>query len=163
MQGCVKRLPSLRDVELVKQVNGLESFTPDGEFILGESPDVKGFWAACGFCAHGVSGSGGVGKMMAEWIIDGEPSLDLWEMDIRRFGAYTASRRYIATRVNEVYSTYYDISYPMRERSSARKLRISPVYNRLEELVPFLARKLAGNAPTGSPRTNALAEGQGLA
>ena len=92
MQGCIKRIPSLRGVELVRQVNGLESFTPDGEFILGESPDVQGFWAACGFCAHGVSGAGGVGKMMAEWIIDGEPSLDLWEMDIRRFGAYTASR-----------------------------------------------------------------------
>ena len=63
----------------------------------------RGFWAACGFCAHGVSGSGGVGKMIAEWIVDGEPSLDLWHMDLRRFGAYTASRRYIATRVDKVY------------------------------------------------------------
>ncbi len=64
MQGCIKRVPSLRGVELVKQVNGLESFTPDGEFVLGESPDVQGFWIACGFCAHGVSGAGGVGKMI---------------------------------------------------------------------------------------------------
>ncbi|HET8851994.1 MAG TPA: FAD-binding oxidoreductase, partial [Ktedonobacteraceae bacterium] len=80
MRGSVKRVPSLRNVELVKRVNGLESFTPDGEFILGESPDVKGFWAACGFCAHGISGAGGVGKVIAEWIVDGEPSLDLWHM-----------------------------------------------------------------------------------
>src|SRR2546430_8587837 len=160
MQGCIKRVPSLRGVELVKQVNGLESFTPDGEFVLGESPDVQGFWAACGFCAHGISGAGGVGKMMAEGIIDGEPSLDLWEMDIRRFGAYTASRRYIATRVNEIYSTYYDISYPMRERSSARKLRISPVYNRLEELDAVFGEKAGWERPNWFVANERLAAGQ---
>jgi glycine cleavage system aminomethyltransferase T len=161
MQGCMKRVPSLRGVELVQQVNGLESFTPDGEFVLGESPDVQGFWMACGFCAHGVSGAGGVGKMMAEWIIDGEPGLDLWEMDIRRFGAYTASRRYISTRVNEIYSTYYDISYPMRERSSARKLRISPVFNRLEELDAVFGEKAGWERPNWFASNERLAEGQG--
>src|SRR6185437_12421343 len=88
LAGGIERVPSLRGVELVRRVNGLESFTPDGEFILGEAPEVRGFWAACGFCAHGVSGSGGVGKVMAEWIVQGEPELDLWHMDIRRFGAY---------------------------------------------------------------------------
>ncbi|HEY6539431.1 MAG TPA: FAD-dependent oxidoreductase [Ktedonobacteraceae bacterium] len=160
LRGCIERVPALRDVELVRRVNGLESFTPDGEFILGESPEVKGFWAACGFCAHGVSGAGGVGKMMAEWIIDGEPGLDLWEMDMRRFGAYTASRRYIATRVNEVYSTYYDISYPMRERSSARKLRLSPVYTRLEELGAIFGEKSGWERPNWFARNEALAEGQ---
>lgn len=160
MQGSIERVPHLRDVELVKQVNGLESFTPDGEFILGESPEVKGFWAACGFCAHGVSGAGGVGKVMAEWIVDGEPGLDVWDMDIRRFGAYTASRRYIATRVNEVYSTYYDISYPARERSSARKLRLSPVYNRLEELGAVFGEKAGWERPNWFTANERLAEGQ---
>ncbi|TMF46430.1 MAG: FAD-dependent oxidoreductase [Chloroflexi bacterium] len=160
MRGCVERVPSLRGVELVRRVNGLESFTPDGEFILGEAPEVHGFWAACGFCAHGVSGSGGVGKMIAEWIIDGEPSLDLWHMDIRRFGAYTASRRYIATRVNEVYSTYYDISYPALERSSARKLRLSPVYQRLEELDAVFGEKAGWERPNWFSRNEGLAEGQ---
>ncbi len=161
MRGSVKRVPSLRNVELVKRVNGLESFTPDGEFILGESPDVKGFWAACGFCAHGISGAGGVGKVIAEWIVDGEPSLDLWHMDIRRFGAYTASRRYIATRVNEIYSTYYDISYPALERSSARKLRLSPVYNRLEELGAVFGEKAGWERPNWFASNESLAEGQG--
>jgi len=161
MGGSVKRVPSLRNVELVKRVNGLESFTPDGEFILGESPDVKGFWAACGFCAHGISGAGGVGKVIAEWIVDGEPSLDLWHMDIRRFGAYTASRRYIATRVNEIYSTYYDISYPALERSSARKLRLSPVYNRLEELGAVFGEKAGWERPNWFASNESLAEGQG--
>jgi glycine cleavage system aminomethyltransferase T/glycine/D-amino acid oxidase-like deaminating enzyme len=160
LDGSVKRIPGLRDAELLKRVNGLESFTPDGEFILGEAPDVKGFWAACGFCAHGVSGAGGVGKMMAEWIIDGEPSLDLWHMDIRRFGAYTASRRYIASRVNEVYSTYYDISYPAQERSSARKLRLSPVYNRLEALGAVFGEKAGWERPNWFRTNERLAEGQ---
>ena len=161
MQGCVKRVPLIEHVELVKRINGLESFTPDGEFILGESPDVKGFWTACGFCAHGISGAGGVGKMIAEWIVDGEPGLDLWEMDIRRFGAYTASRRYTATRVNEIYSTYYDISYPLRERNSARKLRLSPVYNRLEELGAFFGEKAGWERPNWFNSNESLAECQG--
>ncbi len=161
LAGGVERVPALRETELVKRVNGLESFTPDGEFILGESPDVRGFWAACGFCAHGVSGAGGVGKMIAEWIAEGEPGLDLWHMDIRRFGAYTASRRYISTRVHEVYSTYYDISYPMQERSSARKLRLSPVYNRLEELGAVFGEKAGWERPNWFARNEALAAGQG--
>jgi glycine cleavage system aminomethyltransferase T len=161
LAGGIECVPALRKAELVKRVNGLESFTPDGEFILGESPDVRGFWAACGFCAHGVSGSGGVGKMIAEWIVEGEPSLDLWHMDIRRFGAYTASRRYISTRVHEVYSTYYDISYPMQERSSARKLRLSPVYNRLEELKAVFGEKAGWERPNWFARNEPLAAGQG--
>ena len=109
LAGGMERVPSLRGVELVKQVNGLESFTPDGEFILGEAPGVRGFWVACGFCAHGISGAGGVGKVMAEWIVEGEPELDLGPMDIRRFGSFTSGQLDIATRVHEIYSTYYDI------------------------------------------------------
>ena len=161
LAGCVERVPCLRDVELVRRVNGLESFTPDGEFVLGESPDVRGFWVACGFCAHGISGAGGVGKVIAEWIVEGEPELDLWHMDIRRFGAYTASRRYIATRVDEIYSTYYDISYPMKERSSARNLRLSPVYNRLEELGAVFGEKAGWERPNWLTCNEYLAEGQG--
>ncbi|MGI9058724.1 MAG: GcvT family protein [Ktedonobacteraceae bacterium] len=160
MEGCIERVPMLKNVALVKEVNGLESFTPDGEFILGEAPGVRGFWAACGFCAHGVSGSGGVGKMIAEWIVEGEPSLDLWHMDIRRFGAYAASRRYISTRTHEIYSTYYDISYPAQERSSARKLRLSPVYNRLEELGTVFGEKAGWERPNWFTANEHLAEGQ---
>lgn len=159
-QGGSERVPSLQHAELVRRVNGLESFTPDGEFVLGEAPEVRGFWVACGFCAHGVSGAGGVGKMIAEWIVDGEPGLDLWHMDVRRFGAYTASRRYIATRVNEVYSTYYDISYPALERSSARKLRLSPVYNRLEELGAVFGEKAGWERPNWFTPNERLAEGE---
>jgi 4-methylaminobutanoate oxidase (formaldehyde-forming) len=132
-EALQQRIPDLRSLELEDTVNGLESFTPDGEFLLGPSSEVKGFWAACGFCAHGVSGAGGVGKMMAEWIVEGEPSLDLWHMDLRR-AAHASGARYIRERVGEIYRTYYDISYPFQERSSARELRLSPMYDRLRSL-----------------------------
>lgn len=131
---AVARIPRLASVAWDRAVNGLEAFTPDGEFLLGPAPEIHGVWVACGFCAHGVSGAGGVGKVMAEWIHGGEPSLDLWHMDLRRFGAYSASPRYREERSREVYRTYYDISYPFRKRSSARRLRLSPLYHQLEKL-----------------------------
>ena len=128
-----RRIPVLTSTALQDAVNGLESFTPDGEFLLGPAAEVKGLWAACGFCAHGVSGAGGVGKMMAEWLVEGEPSLDLWHMDLRR-AAHASGPRYIRRRVEEIYRTYYDVSYPFQERSSARELRLSPMYDRLRRL-----------------------------
>jgi len=90
-----------------------EAFTPDGEFILGESA-VAGFWVAAGFCAHGIAGSGGMGKLMAEWIIEGQPSLDAWALDSRRFGPQYRSREYTLIRTDEIYATYYDVKYPAR-------------------------------------------------
>ncbi|MEW6159075.1 MAG: FAD-dependent oxidoreductase [Verrucomicrobiota bacterium] len=144
--GC-KRLPVLRSVKFQKQINGLESFTPDGEFILGETAEVRGLWVACGFCAHGVSGGGGVGKAMAEWIVNGEPTLDMWHMDVRRFGPHTASRRYVRERASEIYRRYYSINIPGQEKSSARELRLSPVYHRLKELGAVFGEKNGWERP----------------
>ena len=78
-------VPALVDADVVQLVNGPEAFTPDGEFILGET-DVAGFFVAAGFCAHGIAGAGGVGQVIAEWIVGREPPMDLWKMDVRRFG-----------------------------------------------------------------------------
>ena len=101
-----------------RMINGPEAFTPDNEFCLGETA-VRGLFVAAGFCAHGLAGAGGIGKVMAEWIAGGEPSLDLWHMDIRRFGAQYRSPRYTLERVRETYETYYDIRpYPHHERSA---------------------------------------------
>ncbi len=107
MQGACRRVPRLKDAPLSKRLNGIESFTPDGEFILGEAPEVGGFWVACGFCAHGVSGSGGVGKALAEWIVEGKPSLDLSSMDIRRFGGKQMDAEELRARTHEIYHDYY--------------------------------------------------------
>ena len=133
LQNSVMRVPAMEQAEVRKLFNGPEAFTPDGEFILGES-EVPGFWVAAGFCAHGLAGAGGIGWQMAEWIVEGEPSLDLWHMDIRRFGAQYRSRRYALARATEVYATYYDIKYPNHERQAGRPLRLSPAYERLREL-----------------------------
>jgi 4-methylaminobutanoate oxidase (formaldehyde-forming) len=133
MQGAVLRVPSMEQAEVKRFFNGPEAFTPDGEFILGES-EVPGFWVAAGFCAHGLAGAGGIGKVMAEWIVDGEPEYDLWHMDIRRFGRHYRSQRYALARTAEVYSRYYDIHYPGEEREAGRPLRVSAAYPRLREL-----------------------------
>jgi glycine cleavage system aminomethyltransferase T/glycine/D-amino acid oxidase-like deaminating enzyme len=122
-----KRVPVMDEITVTRLINGPEAFTPDNEFCLGES-DVRGFFVAAGFCAHGLAGAGGIGKVMAEWILAGEPSIDVWEMDIRRFGAHFRSPSYTLKRTKEVYETYYDIRYPGHERLAGRPLRTSSAY-----------------------------------
>ena len=126
-ENATKRVPAMADVGLRKMINGPEAFTPDNEFCLGET-EVGGFFVAAGFCAHGIAGAGGIGKMVAEWVVEGEPSLDLWHMDISRFGVAYRSPSYAHARTMENYQTYYDIAYPMLERNAGRPLRTSPVY-----------------------------------
>jgi 4-methylaminobutanoate oxidase (formaldehyde-forming) len=125
-ENSKRRVPAMNEITVTKLINGPEAFTPDNEFCLGES-EVAGCFVCCGFCAHGLAGAGGIGKVVAEWIVDGEPSLDLWHMDIRRFGAQYRSPAYTHARIEENYETYYDIRYPNHERSAGRPLRLSPV------------------------------------
>jgi 4-methylaminobutanoate oxidase (formaldehyde-forming) len=120
-----RRVPAMEDVQVTRMINGPEGFTPDNEFCLGET-EIGGLFVAAGFSAHGLAGAGGVGKVMAEWISQGEPSLDLWHMDIRRFGAHYRSPAYSLKRIRETYETYYDIKYPAHEREAGRPLRVSP-------------------------------------
>jgi 4-methylaminobutanoate oxidase (formaldehyde-forming) len=122
-----KRVPLMEDVKVTRLINGPEAFTPDNEFCLGET-EVGGFYVAAGFCAHGLAGAGGIGKLMAAWILDGEPPSDVWEMDIRRFGPHYRSPSYTLKRAKEVYETYYDIRYPGHERQAGRPLRVSSAY-----------------------------------
>jgi 4-methylaminobutanoate oxidase (formaldehyde-forming) len=157
--GLTRRIPLLRDVPPERRVNGLEAFTPDGEFILGETPEVAGLWVACGFCAHGVSGAGGVGKVIAEWLVEGEPSVDTWHMDVRRFARHTRSRNYVLRRTSEVYGKYYDIFYPGEERASARNLRLSPLYARLSDLGAVWGEKAGWERPNYYRPNEALVNG----
>jgi glycine cleavage system aminomethyltransferase T/glycine/D-amino acid oxidase-like deaminating enzyme len=123
--NSVKRVPVMDEVTITRLINGPEAFTPDNEFCLGET-EVAGLFVAAGFCAHGLAGAGGIGKVMAEWIVGGEPEIDLWHMDIRRFGRQYRSPSYTHKRIKETYETYYDIRYPNHEREAGRPLRISP-------------------------------------
>jgi 4-methylaminobutanoate oxidase (formaldehyde-forming) len=122
-----RRVPVMDEITVTRLINGPEAFTPDNEFCLGES-EVRGLFVAAGFCAHGLAGAGGIGRVMAEWIVTGEPSTDVWEMDIRRFGAHYRSPGYTLKRAREVYETYYDIRYPGHERRAGRPLRTSSAY-----------------------------------
>jgi glycine cleavage system aminomethyltransferase T/glycine/D-amino acid oxidase-like deaminating enzyme len=140
MENAIVRVASLAEMEVVKLINGPEAFTPDGEFILGPS-EVRGLWVAAGFCAHGLAGAGGMGKLVAEWIVEGTPSLDVWHMDSRRFGGAYRSREYAVARTKEIYETYYDVKYPGHERSAGRPLRLSPAYGRLQELGAVFGEK----------------------
>jgi len=124
-ENSKRRVPAMDRVTVTKLINGPEAFTPDNEFCLGET-EVGGFFVCAGFCAHGLAGAGGIGKVVAEWIVEGEPSLDLWHMDIRRFGAQYRSPAYTHARIKETYETYYDIRYPNHERQAGRPLRVSP-------------------------------------
>ena len=133
MENAIVRVPSLEEMEVIKLINGPEAFTPDGEFILGPT-EVRGLWTAAGFCAHGLAGAGGLGQLVAEWIVEGTPSLDTWHMDSRRFGPAYRDATYTLVRTKEVYETYYDVKYPGHERQAGRPLRMSPTYPRLAEL-----------------------------
>jgi glycine cleavage system aminomethyltransferase T/glycine/D-amino acid oxidase-like deaminating enzyme len=140
MENAVVRVPALAEMEVVRLINGPEAFTPDGEFVLGPT-DVRGFWVAAGFCAHGLAGAGGMGRLVAEWIVEGTPSLDVWHRDSRRFGSAYRSREYTLARTKEVYETYYDVKYPGHERTAGRPLRLSPAYPRLQALGAVFGEK----------------------
>ena len=122
-----KRVPKMAEIGVKNFINGPEAFTPDNEFCLGET-EVGGFYVAAGFCAHGIAGAGGIGKVVAEWIVAGEPTMDLWHMDIRRFGSSYQSPAFTMDRVQENYEQYYDIHYPLEERQTGRPAKTSPVY-----------------------------------
>ncbi len=146
MENSIRRVPAIETAEIVKLINGPEGFTPDGEFLLGPT-SVKGFWVACAFCAHGLAGAGGIGKVMAEWIIEGQPEWDVWRLDVRRFGPNYDSLDYTLARTIETYSQYYDIHYPGEERLSRRGQRLSPTYFRLRELRCSFGEKFGWERP----------------
>ena len=126
--NAAMRVPKMGEIGIKNFINGPEAFTPDNEFCLGESP-VGGFYIAAGFCAHGIAGAGGIGKVVAEWIVAGEPTMDLWHMDIKRFSDAYKSPKFTLERVTENYEAYYDIHYPGEERQSARGEKKSPIYD----------------------------------
>ena len=126
--NAAMRLPVMADVGMKNFINGPEAFTPDNEFCLGETK-VGGFYVAAGFCAHGIAGAGGIGKVVAEWIVAGEPTMDLWHMNINRFSDAYKSPKFTLQRVKENYEAYYDIHYPLEERMSARGENKSPIYD----------------------------------
>ncbi len=128
---AAERLPILNELGIRTVINGPIPISPDGEPIMGLAPERDNFYLACGFTS-GIAASGGAGKAMAEWIVEGEPGLDLWAFDVRRFGAHHMSAKYLAERSVDSYWRYYQIHYPIEELTSARGGRRSPLYPLLQ-------------------------------
>ncbi|MEO7547398.1 MAG: FAD-dependent oxidoreductase, partial [Ramlibacter sp.] len=131
MTAALHRTPCLETAEIKMLLNGPESFTPDGNFILGEAPELRNYFVCAGFNSAGIANSGGAGRLMAEWIVGGEPSTDLWDVDIRRFGAFTGNRKALAERTGETLGLHYAMRWPRQELVTARPLRTSPLYDLL--------------------------------
>ena len=131
LAGAIRRFPSVEKAEIVQLVNGPDGFTPDGHYALGPVPGRPGLWVAAGMSINGIAGAGGVGRVMAEWILEGEPSIDVWELNVRRFGAHLADRGYVAEKAREVYRYYYALQFPSDEGEGGRPLRTSPLLERL--------------------------------
>jgi len=121
----------IETAEIKLLLNGPESFTLDGNFILGEAPEVAGYFVCAGFNSAGIANSGGAGKLIAEWIVNGEAPLDLWDVDIRRFAPFHANRRHLADRTVETLGLHYAMRWPREELETVRPLRRSPLYDRL--------------------------------
>lgn len=131
MTAALHRTPCLETAEIKMLLNGPESFTPDGNFILGEASELRNYFVCAGFNSAGIANSGGAGRLMAEWIVGGEPSTDLWDVDIRRFGPFTGNRKALAERTGETLGLHYAMRWPRQELVTARPLRTSPLYDLL--------------------------------
>jgi sarcosine dehydrogenase len=142
MEQALVRVPALETAGVKQLINGPESFTPDGNFILGEAPELQGFYVGCGFNAFGIASAGGAGRALAEWIAAGEPPMDLWPVDIRRFGLPHADDGWVRARTLELYGKHYTIAWPGEEHRSGRPLRRSPLYGRLAERGAVFGEKL---------------------
>jgi 4-methylaminobutanoate oxidase (formaldehyde-forming) len=131
-EKSIHRVPALGDVGIQLFFNGPEAFTPDGVYYLGESPEVDGLFVAAGFNSVGLQSAGGVGWVLADWIIDGHPPMDLWPVDIRRALPFQAEPAFLAERIPESLGLLYAMHWPHREYESARGVRLSPLHKRLD-------------------------------
>ncbi len=134
LEDGIHRLPVLETAGIRTFMNGPESFTPDTRQIMGEAPNLKGFFVAAGFNSIGVVSSAGAGKVIAEWIDGGEPPMDVWEVDIQRFGPEQGTRDFLAARTVETLGDLLNIHWPYKQSTTARNIRKTPFHNRFAQL-----------------------------
>ena len=132
LEQAVERMPMLAEAGIHTFFNGPESFTPDDRYYLGEAPEVKGYWVAAGYNSIGIVSSGGAGMALAQWMNDGEPPFDLWEVDIRRAQPFQKNRSYLKERVTETLGLLYADHFPYRQMATSRGIRRSPLHEHLK-------------------------------
>ncbi|MDZ4094426.1 MAG: FAD-dependent oxidoreductase [Paracoccaceae bacterium] len=147
MDLAIGRVPALETAGVKQLINGPESFTPDGNFILGEAPELRNLFVGAGFNAFGIASGGGAGMALAEWVAEGAAPYDLWPVDIRRFGQVHRSTDWVRARTLEAYGKHYTIAWPSEEHHSARPTRRSPLYAHLQAQGACFGEKLGWERP----------------
>jgi 4-methylaminobutanoate oxidase (formaldehyde-forming) len=147
MEQAIARVPALAEVGVKQMLNGPESFTPDGNFILGAAPERDKVYVGAGFNAFGIASGGGAGMALAEWVHKGEPPFDLWPVDIRRFGKPHADVDWVRSRTLEAYSKHYTMTWPHEENRTCRPCRRSPLYDSLLAQGACFGEKLGWERP----------------
>ena len=156
MKHALQRTPCLETAGVKMLLNGPESFTPDGNFIMGEAPELDGYFVCAGFNSSGIANSGGAGRLMAEWIAGGEASMDLSDVDIRRYAYFACNRRALAARTSETLGLHYAMRWPKYELQTARPLRTSAIYDLLA------AKGAVFGSKNGWERTNYFQKDQSI-
>jgi 4-methylaminobutanoate oxidase (formaldehyde-forming) len=147
LELAIGRVPAMQSAGIRQFINGPESFTPDGNFILGEAPEVRNVYVGAGFNAFGIAAGGGAGMALAEWVAKGGPPYDLWPVDIRRFGRNHLDTNWVRTRTMEAYAKHYTMAWPHEEHHSGRPLRRSPLYDRLKAQGAVFGEKTGWERP----------------
>jgi 4-methylaminobutanoate oxidase (formaldehyde-forming) len=142
MRNAIHRTPCLETAEIRMLLNGPESFTLDGNFILGEAPELPGYFVCAGFNSAGIANSGGAGRLIAEWIVGGEAPHDVFDIDVRRFTPLHANRLHLSDRTVETLGLHYAMRWPREELVTVRPLRRSPLYDRLKARGAVFGTKL---------------------
>ena len=158
MEPAIARVPALETAGIKQLLNGPESFTPDGNFLMGEAQGLRGFYMACGFNAFGIAGGGGAGRAIAEWVACGEAPMDLWPVDIRRFGAVQCDEAWVRERTLEAYGKHYHIAWPNEEYRTAREVRVSLLYERLKKAGACFGSKFGWERPNWFGQAGAVPE-----
>ena len=142
MINAIARIPALAEVGVRRMINAPESFTSDGNFILGRAPELLNFFVGAGFNAFGIASGGGAGWALADWVQRGEAPMDLWAVDIRRFSGLHQDRDWLKDRVVEATAKHYAIAFPHEEMESGRPRLVSPLYERLKNRGAVFGSKL---------------------
>jgi glycine cleavage system T protein len=129
--SAIRRVPALETAGVQLFFNGPESFTPDDRYLLGETPEVRGLFVAAGFNSIGIQSAGGAGKVLADWIADGRPPMDLWDVDIRRCMPFQRNKKYLHDRTVESLGLLYAMHWPFRQPQTARGVRRSSLHDRI--------------------------------
>jgi 4-methylaminobutanoate oxidase (formaldehyde-forming) len=131
IEAAIHRMPVIGETGIRLFFNGPESFTPDDAYILGETPELRDHYTASGFNSVGIQSAAGAGRVLADWIVDGHPPMDLADVDVRRFHPFQGNRKYVRDRATETLGLLYEMHWPYRQKETARGARRSPLHDKL--------------------------------